>query len=258
MSRWPWGGSPSSKGATGSTPPEREIKVCDSDHKHKGEGHVDRILPRVLAVLPIESRPQTIVGAELPTACEVPGGKPELATGVFYRSVVIVFLLGGARSGKSALAEAWMARLPTPVTYLATYRTEGQAMDEAMAARIEAHRRRRPAAWTTLEAGADLAGRLLTMEGSVLVDSLGTWVAGHDHFAPDGPSLCSALLARRGDSVVVSDEVGLSVHPETDVGVRFRDALGALNAQVAAIADRSVLVVAGRALPLGSWEELWS
>ena len=181
-----------------------------------------------------------------------------MATGVFYCSPVIVFLLGGARSGKSALAEAWMARLPAPVTYLATYITEGRVIDEAMAARIEVHRRRRPAPWATQEAGADLAGRLLSTEGSVLVDSLGTWVAGHDQFAPDGPSLCSALLTRRGDSVVVSDEVGLSVHPETNVGVRFRDALGTLNAQVAAIADRSVLVVAGRALPLGSWQELWS
>ncbi len=63
-------------------------------------------------------------------------------------------------------------------------------------------------------------------------------------------SLCSALAERDGDTVVVSDEVGLSVHPSTEEGRLFRDALGALNQAVAAGADDVILVVAGRTLRL--------
>lgn len=166
---------------------------------------------------------------------------------------MLILVLGGARSGKSEFAEAWAARLPAPVTYVAT----GWAADEAMAERIERHRRRRPASWVTVEAtGDDLADLLRRVPGTVLLDALGTWLAGHDGFSADGDGLCRALCERTGDSVVVSDEVGLSVHPETDVGVRFRDAIGSLNRLVASAADRSVLVVAGRALPLADWSDV--
>lgn len=70
--------------------------------------------------------------------------------------------------------------------------------------------------------------------------------------------LAGALVERRtsaGPIVVVSDEVGLGVHPSSEVGRRFRDALGTLNAQVANVADRVLLVVAGRVLTLGRLEE---
>ena len=66
----------------------------------------------------------------------------------------------------------------------------------------------------------------------------------------DVDALCSALVERPGDSVVVSDEVGMGVHPSTSVGRQFRDALGSLNQAVASVADRTYLVVAGRVLPL--------
>lgn len=139
------------------------------------------------------------------------------------------------------------------MTYLAT----GWADDEAMAARIDAHRRRRPSTWTTLEVtGHQLPAALLATPGTVLLDALGTWLAGFDDFAVDPDPLCRALIGRSGDTVVVSDEVGLGVHPETAVGLAFRDALGTLNQAVAAVADRTVLVVAGRALALGPWEDL--
>ena len=88
----------------------------------------------------------------------------------------------------------------------------------------------------------------------MLVDSLGTWVAAHDDLAPDVAELVAALRARAaravGATVVVSEEVGLGVHPPTEVGRRFADALGALNREVAGVADRVLLVVAGRVLPL--------
>lgn len=163
---------------------------------------------------------------------------------------MITLVLGGTRSGKSEVAETLVAGGHGPVTYVAT----GQVTDDAMAARIAAHRTRRPAAWATVEAGPDLPAVLARLAGPVLVDSLGTWVAGHADLAPDTAQLCAALRSRAaggtGDTVVVSEEVGLGVHATTDVGRRFADALGTLNRAVADEADRVYLVVAGRVLPL--------
>jgi len=159
---------------------------------------------------------------------------------------VIRLVLGGARSGKSEVAERIAAAAGGAVTYVAT----GAAVDAEMAARIEAHRRRRPAAWATVECGPDLAGALEAAEGTVLVDALGTWVAQFDGAAVDADALCAALAGRGGDTVIVSDEVGLGVHPSTETGRRFRDDLGTLNRRVADVADEVVLVVAGRVLRL--------
>ena len=172
---------------------------------------------------------------------------------------MIVLVLGGTRSGKSELAEQLAARLPDPVTYLATTilgdgESAGGAVDDDMADRISRHRARRPAEWRTLEVGADpptaLADALERTSGTVLVDSLGTWLAAWPDFDPDVESLVGALRRRRGDTVLVSDEVGLGVHPSTEVGRRFRDALGSVNRAVAAESDRVLLVVAGRVLDL--------
>jgi adenosyl cobinamide kinase/adenosyl cobinamide phosphate guanylyltransferase len=87
--------------------------------------------------------------------------------------------------------------------------------------------------------------------GMVLLDSLGPWVAGHGEGEPvDGAALCRALAERNGDTVIVSEEVGLGVHPPTAAGRQFRDALGTLNQAVAEAADAAYLIVAGRALRL--------
>jgi adenosyl cobinamide kinase/adenosyl cobinamide phosphate guanylyltransferase len=161
---------------------------------------------------------------------------------------VITLVLGGARSGKSEVAER-LAADGRGVVYVATATVpEG---DADMAARVDAHRRRRPASWHTVECGADLVGAVRAdVESTLLVDSLGTWVAAVDGFAVDAGALCDALQMRRGDAIVVSEEVGLGVHPSSDAGRRFRDALGALNRAVADAADRVLLVVAGQVLPL--------
>jgi adenosylcobinamide kinase/adenosylcobinamide-phosphate guanylyltransferase len=163
---------------------------------------------------------------------------------------VIALVLGGARSGKSAFAERMAARLPGPVTYVAT----AQVSDPDMAGRVAAHQARRPPEWRTVEAVVDLAGSLAALEGTVLIDSLGTRTAGADDFLPDADGLCHALRQRRGDTVIVSEEVGLGVHPSSEAGRRFRDALGTINQAVAALADEVVLVVAGRPLSLGPAE----
>jgi adenosyl cobinamide kinase/adenosyl cobinamide phosphate guanylyltransferase len=162
---------------------------------------------------------------------------------------VITLVLGGTRSGKSAVAEALAARSAEPIVYVATGRAEPGDVD--MAERIARHRDRRPPTWATVEAGADLPGALTAHPtGTVLVDALGTWVAAHPDLAPDLDGLLAALATRDGDTVVVSDEVGLGVHPSSDVGRRFRDVLGEVNTAVAAVADDVLFVIAGRVLPL--------
>ncbi|MGC1513675.1 MAG: bifunctional adenosylcobinamide kinase/adenosylcobinamide-phosphate guanylyltransferase [Acidimicrobiales bacterium] len=166
-----------------------------------------------------------------------------------------MLVLGGTRSGKSVVAEQAFARLAGPHCYVSTASFDPD--DEDMAERIARHRRRRPASWTSSEAGADLAEALRANRGSVLVDALGTWVASND-LVVDVEDLCLALLDRAGDTVLVSDEVGMGVHPSTEVGRRFRDVLGEVNQAVAGIADHVFLVVAGRVLPLDAFDStLW-
>jgi adenosyl cobinamide kinase/adenosyl cobinamide phosphate guanylyltransferase len=161
---------------------------------------------------------------------------------------MITLVLGGARSGKSAYAERLMAHRPTPVTYVATLQVGD---DGDLAARVARHRHRRPPEWRTVEAGRDLPELLVATPGSVLVDSLGPWVVGHGPGEPvDAAALCRAFAARAGDTVVVSEEVGLGVHPSSEAGRLFRDALGSLNQAAAAVADEVFFVVAGRALRL--------
>ena len=165
---------------------------------------------------------------------------------------VLTLVLGGTRSGKSAVAEALTSRLAGDgqVTYVATAWFDPADADHA--ARIEVHRRRRPPGWRTVECGvpAYLPGVLAEAEGVVLLDSLGTWVSAHADLVVDPAPLVAALGARTGGTVVVSEEVGLSVHAPTEVGRRFVDALGTVNQAVAAVADEAVLVVAGRAMRL--------
>lgn len=161
---------------------------------------------------------------------------------------MIVLVLGGARSGKSVVAERRAAESSTAVTYLATAVSAGDDAD--FAARIAAHQARRPPTWFTVEVGAALAEHLRDLDGTALVDSLGTWVANHEAFEVDARALVDAMTGRSGDTIVVSEEVGLSVHPSSEAGRRFRDALGALNQVVAEAADDVLLVVAGRVLPL--------
>lgn len=157
---------------------------------------------------------------------------------------MITLVLGGARSGKSAVAEGLLG---DDVVYVAT----AEVLDDDFSARVAAHRLRRPTSWTTVEAGPDLPAVLGELPARpALVDSLGTWVARCDGFAADAAALVAVLQARVAPTVVVSEEVGLGVHPETEVGRRWRDALGEVNQAVAAAAGDVLLVVAGRTLRL--------
>jgi adenosylcobinamide kinase/adenosylcobinamide-phosphate guanylyltransferase len=159
--------------------------------------------------------------------------------------------LGGARSGKSRYAE----RLVEDAARCGTYVATGEAGDAEMAERIAAHRARRGPFWRTVEVPLALAPAIAAHaepERSILVDCLTLWLsnlllAGKQADEEAG-LLCSALREAAGTVVVVSNEVGMGLVPETPLGRRFRDAAGRLNQEVASLADRVVFVAAG--LPL--------
>jgi cobalamin synthase/adenosyl cobinamide kinase/adenosyl cobinamide phosphate guanylyltransferase len=157
---------------------------------------------------------------------------------------VITLVLGGVRSGKSEVAERLAG--PGPGTYLATGLVAPG--DDDFADRVARHRARRPPAWVTMEEPRAVPGLLARLHGPVLLDAMGPWIA-NDPRADIG-SLVDALVSRRGDTVVVSEEVGLGVHPVTEVGRLFADRLGDANRRVAEVADRCILVVAGRPIDL--------
>jgi adenosylcobinamide kinase/adenosylcobinamide-phosphate guanylyltransferase len=164
-----------------------------------------------------------------------------------------LFVLGGARSGKSRFALA-SQRAGARVTFVAT----AEARDPDMAARIARHRAERPPTWTTIEEALELIPRLAHLSvgtEAVVVDCLTLWIANlmlrgdGDRAVLGAVDDLVALLGRRPWPItLVSNEVGEGVHPETRDGLRFRDLLGLTNQRVAAAADRVVLMVAG--LPL--------
>jgi adenosylcobinamide kinase/adenosylcobinamide-phosphate guanylyltransferase len=160
----------------------------------------------------------------------------------------VTLILGGARSGKSALAERLIQALPPPWTYIAT----AEALDEEMRQRIAEHRQRRAEGWVTVEAPLALPQALTAAQGAVLVDCLTLWLtnvilAEHDIGAATA-ALESALDARRAPTFLVANEVGLGIVPEHALGRVFRDAAGRLNQRLAARAERVLFMVAG--LPL--------
>ena len=158
----------------------------------------------------------------------------------------LTLVLGGARSGKSAHAERLIGEVAPPWTYIAT----AQAFDDEMRERIAHHQSRRDQRWRTVDAPLELAAALNGAgEGPVLIDCLTLWLTNHMLVGHDLEVECRRLvevLARpRGTWFVVSNEVGMGIVPENALARRFRDEAGRLNQQVAAIADRVMLTVAG-------------
>lgn len=164
-----------------------------------------------------------------------------------------VLLLGGARSGKSALAVRLAHESLLRVTVIAT----ATAGDEEMADRIRRHRGARPSAWKTIEEPIDLLGAIRSSDAGdfLVVDCLTLWVtnllgAGHDPAAFDrlADPIVRELGGRRG--VVVTNEVGMGIVPANELARKFRDVLGFVNTRFAEGAERAVLMVAGRAAEL--------
>jgi adenosylcobinamide kinase/adenosylcobinamide-phosphate guanylyltransferase len=163
----------------------------------------------------------------------------------------VTLVLGGARSGKSRYAEGLIEAAAAHGTYCAT----AEPGDAEMAARIAAHRARRGPFWCTVEMPLELPSAIAgeaAADRPLLVDCLTLWLSNlllaDKCVEAETRSLCAALREAAGPVVLVANEVGLGLVPETPLGRRFRDEAGRLNQQVAAFADRVVFVAAG--LPL--------
>lgn len=161
-----------------------------------------------------------------------------------------ILITGGARSGKSQLAERMALALGSPAIYVAT----AEAGDPEMAARIAAHRSRRGAEWTTLAAPLDLAGALSASDTGPprLVDCITLWLsnlmlAGRDTGAE--VAALAALLPRLAAPVVlVTNEVGSGIVPDNALARRFRDEAGLANQRLADACDELWFCVSGHPL----------
>ncbi len=171
----------------------------------------------------------------------------------------ITLILGGARSGKSTVAEQ-LARDADRVLFVAT----AEALDEEMEDRIEAHRRSRPADWDTLEEPRGLVPALRPLLGAYdvfLVDCITMWVSnllleeedptgGERRVAAETRRLLALMEASDAAWILVSNEVGLGLVPNSPLGRQYRDVLGRVNQTIAARADRVRLMIAGLSLDM--------
>lgn len=164
----------------------------------------------------------------------------------------LVFVTGGARSGKSDYAMSIAEKSGGRLVYIATA-TPG---DDEMRDRIENHKRSRGMNWNTIEETLDLSGAVSSLggEGAVIIDCLTLWLtnimmqdmeAFEDVAVNKARELADALRAFKGTAVVVSNEVGLGIVPENALSRRFRDVAGLANRVMAASADEVYLVVSG-------------
>ncbi|MGC2111922.1 MAG: bifunctional adenosylcobinamide kinase/adenosylcobinamide-phosphate guanylyltransferase [Candidatus Korobacteraceae bacterium] len=163
----------------------------------------------------------------------------------------VVLVLGGVRSGKSRYAQE-LATRGKRVAFIAT----AEACDDDMRQRIARHREDRPASWTTFEAPLALEETLRECGGrfdTILIDCLTVWTANvmHQEASDDGRVLARAdhlaevLRSVPASVILVSNEVGSGIHPNTEIGRAYRDLLGFVNQRVAAAADEVILLVAG-------------
>lgn len=162
-------------------------------------------------------------------------------------------ILGGARSGKSRLAERLAMQSGPDVVYVAT----AQAGDAEMATRIATHRARRPQAWRVCEEPVALAATLrreAAPDRCLLVDCLTLWLTNllcqpdPDLLAYQRADLLETLPALPGQLILVSNEVGMGVVPLGELSRRFVDEAGWLHQAIAEVCDRVVFIAAG--LPL--------
>ncbi|MEL6244027.1 MAG: bifunctional adenosylcobinamide kinase/adenosylcobinamide-phosphate guanylyltransferase [Pseudomonadota bacterium] len=162
-------------------------------------------------------------------------------------------ILGGARSGKSRRALALAESIGSTRVFIAT----AEAWDDEMEERIARHQDERGFGWSTREVPLDLAGELSRLEAQTdvcVVDCLTLWLSNLMHHGHDvdreTEKLCEVVSAIRIPIILVSNEVGLGIVPETRLGRAFRDAQGRLNQALARVCDRVELIAAGLPLTL--------
>jgi adenosylcobinamide kinase/adenosylcobinamide-phosphate guanylyltransferase len=181
----------------------------------------------------------------------------------------IFLLTGGARSGKSEIAERMVGGPDRRVCYVATARPHGREM----VARIDRHKKRRPEKWRTIESPLDPRGALTQVDSdadAVMLECLYVWVVNRlmalgdstkddwlgrvealeDALVAETREMCSIARAARWRLVLVTSEIGLGTVPETARPRAFRDLLGTVNRTAAAEADEARLVVAGLSIEL--------
>lgn len=173
----------------------------------------------------------------------------------------LTVLIGGARSGKSDLAVQIGRRFDGPVTFIAT----AQRVDDDMTERISRHIAERPA-WPTIEVTTDLANAISSVAHGdlIILDCLALWLANAlledwpDFDVIDSARTAAGVASRRDSpTIVITNEVGLGVHPDTELGRRYRDLLGHVNHIWADSAHQTLFLVAGRVIALRDpWEFL--
>ena len=177
----------------------------------------------------------------------------------------IVLVIGGARSGKSTVAERYASSITSEVVYIAT----AGVQDEEMARRVELHRERRPASWPTIEEKHYLDSVLTKLSAGsvVLVDCLTIWItnwlldktiedlsaeAKEARIMQETSNFIKAAQDNKLKLIMVSNEVGCGLVPDNELGRLFRDVAGRVNQYVAAMADKVFWVVAGIPLEIKS------
>lgn len=158
-----------------------------------------------------------------------------------------ILITGGARSGKSVIAETKALSLAPRAVYIAT----AEVRDTEMAARVADHRARRGPEWTDHAEAFDLTGALRKTDGlgPRLVDCLTLWLTNlmldDRDWRAEALALCAELPRQTDPVVIVTNEVGAGIVPDNKLARDFRDAAGLLNQWVAAVADEVILAVAG-------------
>jgi len=177
---------------------------------------------------------------------------------------LLTVILGGARSGKSSMAVEMGVRYGGPVAYIAT----ATALDDEMAQRIRRHREERPPEWHTVEEPLDLIAAIDTAQAMApetltIIDCLTLWTTNMlmvEDQTDDAIRAVSDLVATRAAAsptpiIAISNEVGLGVHPDTELGRRYRDVHGWVNQSWTSAAGEALFLVAGRVLRL---EDPWA
>lgn len=163
-----------------------------------------------------------------------------------------LFVIGGARSGKSRYAQQWVEEQSAKHGWQPVYVATGQPFDAEMAERINRHREDRGPGWMTVEAPLELPSAISAEAGPqriLLIDCLTLWLSNmiiSEHPVETGVDALLSVLAINGAQVaIVSNEVGLSIVPENALARRFRDEQGRLNQRVAELAHKVIFVAAG-------------
>ncbi len=162
-----------------------------------------------------------------------------------------IFITGGARSGKSRLAERLAEGFGEPLCYIAT----GEARDGEMAERIDRHRQRRGTAWQTVEEPLQLVDAIREMDGrcqAILVDCITLWITNllfHydacESVLAEVRTLAGLLPTLRTPLILVSNEVGMGIVPENALARSFRDLAGHTNQILAEAAEEAYVTISG-------------